>query len=313
MNKPPPATSEFRKLDTFDSRILRPEFPKMELFQLSPGTFRGWLFVSHMENCRIAAGNFNQATLCEGHYNTGTLHFGFILSLGHEAVVQAHQYDNGTLTIHRNSIAMHEVFPPDLTWVDIAIPKQKVSKFIRPSLIKKITRRSQLFLEGNREALAPLIQWVTNALAFPEQIPTEQNLQENINQVLSARFDGLEFNKTKPTFTEGDRFRMHMINSIHELKKNSTTVCSLTEICATANMKPRTVQKYFHEIYGMGPTEYFRIRRLNLARTDLLTGAGKVIEVAQQRKFPHLGRFAGRYKKHFGESPSSTLKRATHE
>ncbi len=313
MSESAAAISEFQKFDTFDPRILHRAFPEMDLFQLSPGTFRGWIFFSQGQHCRITAGNFNQSTLCEGHYNRDSIHLGFILSLGHTAVVQARRYDNGTLTLHQNSIAMHEVFPPDLTWVDIAIPKQAASQVMPPEIMKEIAGHSQLFLQGDRETLAPLIQWISDTLAFPEQRPTESQLLDSINQVLRKRLDALTCQPSEPAFTEGDQFRMHIIHVIHKLKKESITVCSLSEICAAANMKPRTVQKYFHEIYGLGPTEYFRIRRLNLAHADLLTGANKVIEVAQQRKFPHLGRFAGRYKKHFGESPSSTLKRATHK
>jgi len=297
-----------REFDAFDSRILRAEFPQMDLFQLSPGPFRGWLFSSRSESCRIAAGCFNQAILCEGSYNPDTFHVGFILSPGHSAVVQAHEYDNGTLTIHRNAIAMQEVFPAGLVWADIAIPEQRVPRRMSPFIIGKLAGRSQVFLKGSRESLFPLIHWVNGARDSPVEVSGESELQAIVNELL---FNRLACHENERTFTAGDRFRMHLIDVTHEQLRKNGGKRTLAEICSGIGMKPRTVQKYFHEIYGMGPTEYFRIRRLNKARSDLVTGVGKVGEVAHRWGFYHLGRFAARYKSHFGESPKATGKPET--
>jgi len=301
-----PRFQESRIFDVFDSRILRAEFPQMDLFQLSPGPFRGWIFSSRSENCRIAAGSFNQATLCEGNYNPDTFHVGFILSPGHSAVVQAREYDNGTLTIHRNAIAMHEVFPADLVWADIAISEKRVPQKMPPFITDKLAGRSRVFLEGSRETLSPLIHWVNGSRDSPVEAPVESELQTIVNELL---FNRLVCHENERTFTAGDRFRMHLLDVTHERMRKMDGKKSLAEICAGIGMRPRTMQKYFHEIYGMGPTEYFRIRRLNRARSDLLMGAGKVSEVAQRWEFYHLGRFAARYKSHFGESPRATRER----
>lgn len=291
----------FRNIDTFDSCMLRAEFPHIDLLQLSPGSFRGRLFSSQMETCRLTVGCFNQAVLCEGCYNADTLHLGFILSPGHSAVVQAHKYDNGTLTLHRNAITMHEVFPADLTWVDIAIPEK-----FAVLVTKKLSGLSQLFLKGARESLAPLIQWVNAVLASPARPPVESKLQAVVTELIASRLANHEYQQT---FTAGDRFRMHLLDVTHECVQKHDHPQLLAEICTAIGMKPRTVQKYFHEIYGMGPTEYFRIRHLNGARAEFFMGADTVSEVAYRWKFAHLGRFAGRYKIHFGESPKTTIGR----
>ena len=47
-----------------------------------------------------------------------------------------------------------------------------------------------------------------------------------------------------------------------------------------------------------------------MVHADLLNGAASVSEVALRWEFPHLGRFAGRYKALFGESPKTTRDRA---
>jgi len=103
---------------------------------------------------------------------------------------------------------------------------------------------------------------------------------------------------------------MRLLEEAHRLERmHKHHPLSLTEICKAAGMKRRTVQKYFNEIYGMGPTEYFRARRLNGARADLLNGAASISKVALRWEFTHLGRFAGSYKTLFGESPKTTRER----
>ncbi len=295
-----------RKFETFDSRTLRADFPQIDLFQLSPGRFRGWIFSSWMEICRITVGSFNQAVLCEGRYNPDTLHIGFILSSGHSAVVEAHEYDDGTVTIHRNAIAMHEVFPADLNWIDIAISEKRVSKKLPPCITKPIAGQSQVFLKGSRKSLSPLIQWANESIKLPANAPLETELLTILTELLSNR---LVCHEDETAFTVGDRFRMRLLEATHKLSHDNHGPLSLAEICAAAGMKPRTLQKYFHEIYGMGPTEYFRIRRLNDVRSDLLAGDSQVSQAAYHRGVTHLSRFAGRYKTHFGERPSETRKR----
>jgi len=297
-----------RKLDAFDPYLLHTFFPQIDLLQLSPGSFQGWLFSAQMENCRITAGSFNQSVLCEGRYNPDTFHAGFILSSGHSAVVQAHEYNDGTLTIHRNAIALHEVFPANLAWVDVSIPEKTIPTKLPASTIEKIGECSQIFLMGSRDDLKPIAQWVNEYIGSPTRPPAESELQAIMNRLLSDRLD---YHKAKQSFTEGDLFRMHLLNVTHELIRTRNCSQSLAEICKSIGMKPRTVQKYFHEIYGMGPTEYFRMRRLNGARNDLLGGTANVSEVALRWEFSHLGRFAGRYKTHFGESPKETRIQAT--
>ena len=300
------ATTKRKTLNTFDPDILRGEFPNIELIQLTPGPFQGSIFSAQMEHCRVTVGSFNQAVVCEGSYNPDTLHIGFMLSPGHSVVVQAHEYDDGTLTIHRNAISMHEVFPPDLTWVDITISEKKVSEIIPSFTAEKLAGLSQFFMQGTRSTLTALIQWIDDALDFPNQSPKEEELLTIVNELL---FNRVVYHDEEPIYTAGDKFRMHLLEITHELLQKQDTPPSLRDISNALGMKPRTVQKYFHEIYGMGPTEYCRVRRLNGARTDLLLGRQAVSEIAYQWKFAHLGRFASRYKNHFGESPKVTLGR----
>jgi hypothetical protein len=138
-------SSVFRKIDTFDPRVLSPEFPWINVLQLSPGSFQGWVLSAPMENCHITAGSFSQSVLCEGRYNPETFHVRFILSPESSVNVQAHDYDAGTLTIHRDAIALHEVFPSDMAWVDLAIPEKNISEKISSCVLERIKKKTRFF------------------------------------------------------------------------------------------------------------------------------------------------------------------------
>ena len=74
----------------------------------------------------------------------------------------------------------------------------------------------------------------------------------------------------------------------------------------------RTLYRAFHDWAKMGPLDYFQVHRLHMFRQQLLRGnggAGAVSRAASAAGFDHLSRLAGKYKEHFGELPSETLKR----
>lgn len=78
-----------------------------------------------------------------------------------------------------------------------------------------------------------------------------------------------------------------------------------------AGVSSRCLQKACLARWGQTPLELVTGRRLQRARADLLArpAAASVTAVAISCGFTHLGRFAGLYKRTFGESPSDTLGR----
>ena len=86
------------------------------------------------------------------------------------------------------------------------------------------------------------------------------------------------------------------------------------ELAAIAGVSVRAIQLAFHTHRGTTPTAFLRDRRLGRARRLLLSGRyDTVAEVALSCGFAHLGRFSVGYRARFGESPSATLARRTHD
>jgi len=301
-----------QKFTRFEPGMVHTDFPGIDLLQLEAGSLQGWVFSAMIGPYHVNAGSFNRTLLYEGHYNPDRLHIGFILNPGYSAVVQAHEYDAGTVSVDRGAVPMHEIFPANMAWVNIYAPENTVMEGVQYSK-KQLQATPHFVITDCREELVPLAKLInefvggSNDDQNENESQKEDRLRATLHNLLSSRFDARMYEEP---FATGNLFRMHLLEEAHKLaRKHKHKPLSLGEICKAAGMKQRTVQKYFREIYGMGPTEYFRVRRLNGARTDLLNGATSISKVALRWEFPHLGRFAGSYKTLFGESPKTTKDR----
>ncbi|MCA1474643.1 helix-turn-helix domain-containing protein [Bradyrhizobium sp. NBAIM08] len=88
---------------------------------------------------------------------------------------------------------------------------------------------------------------------------------------------------------------------------------SLLEVCKAVGASPRKLGYCFQEVLGTSPMHYWRAMRLNRVRRDLKGAGGNetsVYDVAVQHGFWHFSQFSLDYKRHFGELPSQTLRRA---
>lgn len=86
---------------------------------------------------------------------------------------------------------------------------------------------------------------------------------------------------------------------------------SLLDLAVIAGVSARSLQRQFRASLGQTPIEALRIIRLERARRDLLLAerGRTVANVALSCGFSHLGRFSSEYRRHYGETPSQTLRR----
>jgi AraC-like DNA-binding protein len=89
---------------------------------------------------------------------------------------------------------------------------------------------------------------------------------------------------------------------------------SLESLAGRFGVTGRWLQKCFLARWGLTPMDYVAARRLELARSCLMSPERPSVTSAAIRcGFGHLGRFAGLYRETYGESPSETAARAAME
>ena len=89
---------------------------------------------------------------------------------------------------------------------------------------------------------------------------------------------------------------------------------SIPKLCTIIGVPERTLRACCAEFFGVAPSRFLRLRRLNLVRAALQRAdpaTTSVAEIAQGYQFADLGRFAAKYRTVFGEKPSETLQRTT--
>jgi AraC family ethanolamine operon transcriptional activator len=83
-------------------------------------------------------------------------------------------------------------------------------------------------------------------------------------------------------------------------------------VLAAMGSTERVLESACADCFGMSPSRYRRLRRLNRVRSALrhATATSTISEIAAGFGISELGRFAGEYRRAFGEPPSSTLRSA---
>lgn len=99
--------------------------------------------------------------------------------------------------------------------------------------------------------------------------------------------------------------------ALRAMRAEPARAFSLNDLAVIAGISARSLQRQFQASLGQTPIEALRAIRLERARRDLLLAArGRTIsDVALRCGFSHLGRFSVDYRRHYGETPSQTLRR----
>jgi transcriptional regulator GlxA family with amidase domain len=93
------------------------------------------------------------------------------------------------------------------------------------------------------------------------------------------------------------------------LREHVTEPVTMAELSQQTGVSERTLRAAFHDVLGLSPKQYAIAERLQAARQALRAAAPgtTVTDIATAHGFYELGRFAGRYRRTFGEVPSQTL------
>jgi len=101
--------------------------------------------------------------------------------------------------------------------------------------------------------------------------------------------------------------------AIDYIQAHASDRLTVADIANAACVSPRTLEAAFRRRYDQSPLAYVRGLQLDRVHDSLrkahLTQRGvQVTDIAMENGFTHMGRFAGYYKKRFGNTPTQTLK-----
>ncbi len=100
----------------------------------------------------------------------------------------------------------------------------------------------------------------------------------------------------------------------NHIEMNKHRAIRVSELSKIAEISERSLYRLFHERFGITPKAYLNKLRLNGARLELIQSSIKdikIMHIANNWGFWHMGQFAADYKDLFGELPSETLESST--
>ena len=95
------------------------------------------------------------------------------------------------------------------------------------------------------------------------------------------------------------------------LEAHPSDVLNQKKLCEAIRVNENSLRRACKQQFGVGPDQYAKRYRIQLARLALLTADPSrktVTEIAVDFGFTHLGRFSVVYREVFGEAPSATLR-----
>jgi AraC family transcriptional regulator, ethanolamine operon transcriptional activator len=93
------------------------------------------------------------------------------------------------------------------------------------------------------------------------------------------------------------------------MREHTGETITLLDLCQVSQMRSRSLINAFEAIRGLSPMEYLKRLRLSGVRRalQLANKETRIIDIATDWGFWHMGHFSKYYQAMFGELPSQTL------
>ena len=208
-----------------------------------------------------------------------------------------------------------DIVGPDLVGSESIIISQLRFSELRDTVSRTphpVRSEALAIIAGDTSQLHAMRRRVLMLLAHPEQDPLHENLANLV--AISIDWTVRYSRGWKPERLRGNAAPAHVARLSRDyIEEYYYQPIRLEDLCRTAGVSARTLQRCFHEYFDMTITNYVKTVRLDTARRQLLVtppSLMSVAEIALSHGNAHLGRFSVNYRERFGESPKDTL--ATH-
>jgi len=285
----------------------------LEIQQLKPGDYSGTVHFAASAEALLYRESYPQASTICGELLGGR--FGIGLPLGGPAALFS-----GIETSHlraASAIAGEEldfVTPAGHSQLLMLVDHARLYELaetsrVAPAVLRALTKgRVGMPLMTNPHAAACVAQTFSKVLdkaVAGTFETTRENFEDLILDAILSVVDHIDEPYGRPPASV-------LFRRAREVADTMAHSPPISILAAQLRVSPRTLHKAFVSATGLPPSEYLLRRRLNRARTALLAtepGHGRVTVIASGLGFTELGRFAGHYRRLFGESPVETLRR----
>lgn len=223
---------------------------------------------------------------------------------------------SGEMFVVHSGGDFHSRTDKEAHWASVSMASDALSKYMQAVAGSDLGLTDVTHVRPNPAAMARLLAVHQAAGDLVETAP-DVVLRPEVARVFEGNLmDAVVNCLTDAAMLQIDRSsRRPVMRRFEELvEADPERILHLVEVCSAIGVSERTLRHCCMEHLGVSPYRHLQLRRMHqvrraLAQADSRTGT--VTEIATQYGFWELGRFSVAYKRVFGESPSTTIRRAT--
>ncbi|PQO44519.1 helix-turn-helix transcriptional regulator [Blastopirellula marina] len=232
-----------------------------------------------------------------------------------------HQRSEGTnlafdsMLVYGPESELHLSSQIDHAWCTIFIPTEQVLEDGDASRFRNkrhIAQKSQQFVRRFREATRSLYEAIEAAPEMAASCTLALAMRGYRDMAAELIFGGQTL--ATPNMGRPSLCRREIVRRAQALiDSHDHLTISVGDLAAACEVSERTLRSTFQAYFGISPHRYMQLRRIHQIRRDLIATDPESASVAQvllRNGEWEFGRFAGRYRKAFGELPSETLRRS---
>jgi AraC-like DNA-binding protein len=228
------------------------------------------------------------------------------------------EMQTGEIMFHSRGERLHQWTPGPSIWSVIALDPARLEYYGRALLGNPVTPSAEgLVLRPSPRDAARLRRLHAQASRLAEtrsKMLAHPEVARAIEQeLIDALVNCLTCARVREDRAVKRRHARIMVRFEEVLAEHLNRPLQIPELSELIGVSDQTLRSCCAEFLGVSPSRYVLLRRLKHVRRALRDAApniGNVAELARSYGFTQPGRFAGTYRAAFGESPSTTLRRA---
>lgn len=273
--------------------------------QMSCGQFFARKEFRRSGNAMVYHEFYSRTVRAVGEPAPGTFVLAAINSAGKQGRWWGRSFPKSALPIVNDEQGADLVLPEGCEDIVIALPEEELHEKlgILTGTVPRWMARGKSFLELPQPDCDRLWRCWSNALRFPDPVQ-EGSLIDALVAGLASVFPQNAQASKHPAA------RSALVRRAIEFSDAECGRISIAKLCLNLRVSQRALNYAFVSQLGEPPNRYLKLRRMNQVRRRLRKARARettVTEITGDSGFFEAGRFAGEYKRIFGECPSTTL------
>lgn len=275
--------------------------------QLEPGIFKRVKRVIELSGVRIARHHFNLGFNLQGQVEPGTVLVG-ILAEPCDARWAGNPIGEASVAVSGGPVELSSA--EGGTFFEIAVDVQGILRS-SPAAVERVhalvTSRDRYVVRET--VVAACLRAVLGDLFRDENAVVHPSVERHIHALAARALTG----EIEPEATPNFARRVQAVRTCEAfIRENMGTDISLVQLSDVSKLRLRSLINAFQAVTGFSPMAYMKRLRLNEVRRVLrhARNGARIIDVAANWGFWHMGHFTTDYRSLFGELPSQTLLRA---